>query len=153
MRSAYRVLASLVALGVFVQAAAIAFGWFDVIHDLDNGTVLDEDFEGNAGHVIHGMNGMMVMPILGLLLFISSFFAKFPGAVKWAGFVLLAIVVQVALGIFAFSLPAVGALHGANALIVLGLAVSAALRATRAGDANTTTASTTSDETVGARAV
>ena len=37
MKQTYRVIAGLVALGVLVQAAAIAFGWFDAIHELDSG--------------------------------------------------------------------------------------------------------------------
>jgi hypothetical protein len=49
----YRVLSGLIALGVLVQAAAIAFGWFDGIHELDNGLVVDENSEGNAGHLVH----------------------------------------------------------------------------------------------------
>ncbi len=149
MRTAYRVLAGLIVLGVFVQAGAIAFGWFDVLKELDEGTVLDKDFEGNAGHLIHGMNGMMVIPILALLLLIVSFFAKIPGGVKWAGFTLLAVVVQVVLGITAFSLPAVGALHGMNALVIVGLAITALRKATVAAPSVRTDTS----ESVGARAV
>jgi hypothetical protein len=45
-----------------------------------------------------------------------------PGAVKWAGLTLLAIVVQVALALIGFEAPALGALHGINAFIILGLA-------------------------------
>lgn len=132
MRSAYRVLAILIAAGVFIQAASIAFAWFDVISALEGGAVLDKDMERNAGHNIHGMNGMMVIPLLSLILFIVSFFAKIPSGVKWAGFILLAVVVQVALAITAFSVPAVGALHGLNALIIFSLAVMAALKARNA---------------------
>ena len=129
MRSAYRGVALLICLGVLVQAAAIAFGWFDVIKEIEDGAVLDDDFEGNAGHAVHGMNGMMVMPLLGLLLLITSFFTKVKGASKWAGFVLLAIVLQVVMGIASFSLPAIGVLHGVNAFVIFGLALMAARRA------------------------
>ena len=129
MRSVYRGLALLICLGVLVQAAAIAFGWFDVLKDVDEGMVLDDDFDGNAGHMIHGMNGMMVMPLLGLLLLVSSFFTKIKGASKWAAFVLIAIVLQVVMGIASFSLPAIGVLHGVNAFVIFGLALVAARRA------------------------
>lgn len=130
MRSLYRGLALLICLGVLVQAAAIAFGWFDVIKDLQDGAVLDDDFEGNAGHAVHGMNGMTVMPLLGLLLLISSFFTKVKGASKWAGGVFLAIVLQIVMGIASFSTPAIGILHGVNAFVIFGLALMAARRAT-----------------------
>lgn len=126
MKQTYRVLAGLIALGVLVQAAAIAFGWFEVINKVDEGSlVFDSDYDGNAGHAIHGIVGMNVMPLLGLILLIVSFFAKIPGGVKWAVALFLAIVVQVVLAFVSFGVPAVGALHGINALVVLGLAVAA----------------------------
>ena len=130
MRQAYRVVASLIALGVLVQAATIAFGWFQVLSDVENGAVLDENAELNAGHVIHGMNGMMVMPLLGLILLGVSFAAarSVPKARKWGGIVFGLIVLQVALAFAAFIVaPLLGALHGINALLVFAAAVRAAL--------------------------
>lgn len=128
MRSAYRGLALLICLGVLVQAAAVAFGWFDVIADLEDGAVLTEDSEHKVGHAIHGMVGFNVMPVLGLLLLLTSFFTKVKGASKWAAFVLLAIVLQVVMAIISFSTPVVGLLHGANAFVIFGLALVAARR-------------------------
>jgi hypothetical protein len=128
MRGAYKVLAHLIALGVLVQAAAVAGGWFGTINEVDGGAVINEDYEGNFGHALHGMNGMMVMPLLGLLLLIVAFFAKLPGGVKWAGLTFLAIVVQVVLAFVAFGVPVIGALHGINAFVVLGLALYAGRR-------------------------
>jgi heme A synthase len=129
MKQTYRVVAGLIALGVLVQAASVAFGWFQVISDVENGAVLDENSEFNLGHIIHGIVGLNVMPLLGLVLLVVSFFAakSVPGARKWGGIVFGLIVLQVALAIFAFALaPAIGALHGANALLVLGAALRAA---------------------------
>lgn len=132
MRSAYRGLALLICLGVVVQAAAVAFGWFDVIADMEDGATFTEDSDHKPGHVIHGIVGMNVMPLLGLVLLITSFFTKVKGASKWAAFVLLAIVLQVVMGIASFSLPAIGLLHGANAFVIFGLALMAARRVTLA---------------------
>ena len=131
MRQTYRVVASLIALGVLVQAAAIAFGWFQVINDVENGAVLDQNAELNAGHIVHGMNGLYVLPLLGLVLLGVSFAAarSVPGARKWAGITLGLIVLQVVLAFVAFGAPIVGALHGVNALLVLGAAVRAAMLA------------------------
>jgi hypothetical protein len=127
VKQTYRVLAGLIALGVLVQAGAIAAGWFTAIHDVDNGLVIDKNYDGNAFHGVHGFVGFNVMPLLGLVLLIVSFFAfkSVPGARKWAGIVLGLIVLQVALALFAFSVPALGALHGINALAVLGTSVRA----------------------------
>lgn len=128
MRSAYRILGYLVALGVVIQAASIAYAWFAVIGDLESGAVFDENSEGNAGHALHGMIGMMLLPLVSLVFLVVSFFAKVPGGLKWAGFVVLAVVVQVLLGMFAHGAPALGLLHGANALVLFGLAVTAGRR-------------------------
>jgi cytochrome bd-type quinol oxidase subunit 2 len=129
MRQTYRVMASLIALGVLVQASAVAFGWFQVINDVENGAVLDQNAELNAGHIVHGMNGMYVMPLLGLLLLGVSFAAarSVPKARKWAGIVFVLIVLQVALALFAFGIPILGALHGINALLIFGAAARAGM--------------------------
>jgi hypothetical protein len=136
MRQAYRVIAGLIALGVLVQAAAVAMGWFMVISDSEEADVIiNSDYDGNIGHAIHGIVGFNVMPLLGLILLIVSFFAKFPGAIKWAGLTLLAIVVQVVLGLISFSIGGLGALHGLNAFVVFGVAAYTARRAALAEDA------------------
>ena len=75
MKQTYRVLAGLVALGVLVQAGSIAAGWFTTIHDVDNGLVVDKNYSGNAFHGIHGFVGFNLMPLLGLVLLVVSFFA------------------------------------------------------------------------------
>ncbi len=124
MRQTYRVVASLIALGVLVQAGAVAFGWFQVLNDLDNGLVVSGDNSYQAGHVIHGVNGLIVMPVLGLVLLGVSFAVagSVPKARAWAGIVLGLILLQIALAFVAFSAPVVGALHGINALLLLGAA-------------------------------
>jgi heme A synthase len=123
---AYRVIAYLIAAGVLLQAAFIGYAWFEVINAVDSGTVINEDYEGNAGHIAHGVGGMMVIPLLSLVLLITSFFTKTVGASKRAGMVLGALVLQVALGFISFGVPLLGALHGINAFLVLAAALYAA---------------------------
>jgi len=130
--------ASLIALGVLVQAAAVAFGWFQVISDVDSGEVFSKDSEFNLGHMVHLINGMYLMPVLGLVLLGVSFGAarSVPKARKWAGIVLGLIVLQVLLAIVAFMLtPALGALHGINALVLLACAGRASMLARSAAPA------------------
>ena len=140
MRTAYKVLAWLVALEVVIQAALMVWAiaglgiWVD-----SNGGVLDKAameseetlFPELAGLMLHGMNGMMIIPALALILLIVSFFAKVPGGIKWAGFVLLAVVVQVTLGIFGHEVSISGMLHGINALILFSVAAMAGVRVHR----------------------
>jgi len=137
MKNVYRVLAFLVAAGVMLQGASVAYGMFGLIKWVEKGGTLDQSTElspaigGYTGIILHGIGGIMVVPIIVLLLLISSFFAKVPGGTKWALFVLLATVVQVGLGLFAHSIAGLGWLHGANALILFGLAVTTGIRVNR----------------------
>jgi hypothetical protein len=131
VKQTYRVLSGLIALGVLVQAAAIAAAWFTTLSDVDNGLVIDKNYDGNGFHGLHAFVGFNVMPILGLVLLVVSFFAakSVPGARKWGAIVFGLIILQVALALIAFSVPAIGALHGINALAVLGTAIRASMLA------------------------
>ncbi|TWD79844.1 hypothetical protein FB561_0910 [Kribbella amoyensis] len=129
MRSVYRVLASLVAIGVLAQAMTIALGWFTTLKDVDDGLVFDKNSDANFGQMAHGILGMTVIPALALLLLIVSFFAGVDGGVKWALIVFGLVVLQVALAFVSFGVPAIGALHGANALAVMAVAGMAGRRA------------------------
>jgi hypothetical protein len=136
MKSAYRVFAYLIAFEVMVQAAMIAFAVFGLGKWVEDGATVNKSvmedsntsFTGVVGFAVHGINGSMIIPLLALVFFVLSFFAKVPGGVKWAGFTLIAVVVQVLLGMFAHALPQLGMLHGLNALILFGVAVTAGQR-------------------------
>jgi hypothetical protein len=138
MKQAYRVLAFLVAAGVMFQAAAIAYGMFGLIKWVERGGTLDQsteltpDLGGYTGFSFHAMGGIFVVPAIALLFLISSFFAKVPGGIKWALIVFGVAVLQVALGLFAHEIAGLGWLHGLNALILFGTAVSAGMRVKRA---------------------
>jgi hypothetical protein len=133
MKKAYRVLAFLIALEVMVQAAAIAFAvfglskWIDDGHTVNKAVMQDKHtkFTGVVGFAIHGINGQLIIPLLGLILLIISFFAKVPSGQKWAGVLFGLIVIQVILGVTAHAAPALGSLHGINALLLFSAAVMA----------------------------
>ncbi|MCW0213197.1 MAG: hypothetical protein OJJ54_07550 [Pseudonocardia sp.] len=134
MRTAYRVLAYVLAAEVVVQAAAIAYALFGLTTWIDGGGVLDkaaiEDesvtFTGVAGFMVHGINGQIVVPVLALALLVVAFFAHVSGGVRWAAICLGTVVVQVLLGMFAHGVPSLGILHGAVALGLFAAAVIAA---------------------------
>ena len=140
MKSVYKVLAYLVAIEVVVQAMAMVFAVAGLGKWVDDGGVLDKaamendslSFTGSVGFAIHGVNGMLIIPLLALLLLIASFFAKIPGGVKWAALVLLLVVLQATLGLVGHAVPAVGALHGLNALLLFSTAIYTARRSTPA---------------------
>jgi hypothetical protein len=129
MRATYRVLALLIAAGVVVQAAFIAVAWFQVIHELDSGSVFDKNYEGNWGHTGHTVVGSGVIPLLAIVLLILSFFARIPGGVKWAAITFGVVALQFLFAALSFGAPIVGLLHGANAFVLAGVASIAARKA------------------------
>ena len=148
MRKAYQVLAGLIALEVVVQAAAMVYAvaglgkWVDEGGTLDKAAFESDDlaFTGFGGFILHGVNGMMVIPALALALLLVSFFAKVPGGVKWAAITLLLVVLQVTLGIFGHETPYARMLHGVNALVLFTTAGYTARRAMVRGVGSTPSA-------------
>ena len=138
MRLAYRILAMLVAVGVVVQAAAIAFALFDIQHRVDDGNVYSKDSH-NGGVALHSVLGNMVIPVIALLLLVVSFFAHIPGGVKWAAITFGVLVLQLVLAYAGDGLPAIGVLHGINAF-VLATVASIAMRKARLADTSATAA-------------
>jgi hypothetical protein len=138
MKQAYRVLAFLIAAGVAIQAASIAYGMFGLLKWVEGGGTIDQSTEltpalgGYTGFSWHASGGIFILPAIALLLLISSFFAKVPGGIRWALIVLGVTVLQVALGLFAHSVAALGWLHGINALALFGTAMMAGMRVSRA---------------------
>ena len=73
MRTVYRVLAWIVAVEVLVQAAAISYAIFGLGKWIQDGGVLDKSvmesqvsaFPEEVGFMVHGLNGMMVVPVAG----------------------------------------------------------------------------------------
>ncbi len=147
MRTTYRVLAGLIALLVVVQAGMIAYAIGGVFSWIDAGNTLDKsvvegwednppDFDGAIGSFFHFfIIGTILIPLLGLLLLIVSFFAKIQRGAVLALVVVLAIVAQYLLGNFAArtSTPLLSLLHGLNAFVVFGSAMAASMAAKNAG--------------------
>jgi hypothetical protein len=149
MTGTYKVLAYAIAVLVVVQAGAIAWAFFGVSDWITNENgVIDkaylecEDCEsiGAAewGFAIHAFfNGFVLIPLLSLILLLVSFFAKVPGGVRLALLIVALVVLQI-LVLPALSRevdPVFGALHGINALILMGAAAGAGRRASKSASA------------------
>jgi len=137
MKATYRVLAGLVCLLVLVQSASVAFGTFGILSFVDGGDdytkAVAEDRASAAGGVgqnIHSF-GAMAIAVVAILLLVVSFFAKIEGGVKWAGIVFLTVLLQWVFAFVAFGAPVVGLLHGLNAFVVFGMAMTAMQNAKR----------------------
>lgn len=137
MRVGYKALAYAIAADVAVQAALIVLAIAGLSKWVSAGNVFDKsvmeshnaDFPEAIGFPLHSLNGSFVIPLLALLLLIFSFFAKVRGGIRWAGLVLLLVVIQANLGFLLHDLPALGSLHGINALLLFGTAVYTGRRA------------------------
>ncbi|HEU4812552.1 MAG TPA: hypothetical protein VFT00_10475 [Nocardioides sp.] len=147
MRKTYQILALGIAALVVVQAGAIAWAFFGLANEIDkNGLVINKaclesdsgcggGFTAEWGFAIHMFfNGTILIPLTSLVLLIISFFAGVPGGVKFAAGIFGLVVLQ------AFVLPMLsreagsgfGALHGVNALVLMGVAIMAGMRASAA---------------------
>ncbi|WP_372734794.1 hypothetical protein [Nocardioides sp.] len=140
----YRFLAFAIATLVIVQAGALAWAFFGMVNWItDDGGVVnkaliecddcDQNFTAEWGFAIHMFFvGFLLIPLLSLIFLITSFFAKVPGGIGYATTVFVLVVLQV------FVLPELsrslgsgfGALHGINALLLMGVAIQAGRMAT-----------------------
>ena len=138
MRKTYRILADIIAVLVVVQAAMMVWAIAGLFSWIDGGATLDKaviegweneppTFEGSIGHFLHLMSGTFLIPLIGLLLLLVSFFAKVPRGVALAATVVVLIVIQYLAGFFAEpDMPYLGLVHGANAFLLFGAALVAA---------------------------
>lgn len=139
MRTAYKYLAYLVCALVMLQAASHAWVSSGLATFIEGGGTIDfesdslPDFPEATGFVIHGMNGMMVIPLVAIVLVVVSFLAKLPGGLAWAGAVLGLVVLQVVLGLMGHSMSMMSFLHGVNAMLLFGVALMAGRRVDRVG--------------------
>jgi hypothetical protein len=140
MRTAYKVLAYLVAAEVAVQAMVMVWAIAGLGVWVDGGGVFDKSvIEGSIGSgampfpevlgiLVHGINGTFVVPAIALVLLIVSFFTKVRGAIKWAVIVFVLVVAQGQIGFLGHEFPLAGALHGLNALALFAVALYAGRR-------------------------
>lgn len=131
MRTAFRALGFTITALVAVQAAAHAWASAGLGLFVANGGVVDlslmesegAPFPEALGFMIHGLNGMYVIPVVALALLVVSFFVKVRGAVMWAAITLALVVLQVTLGLLGHGMSFLGFLHGINALLLASVAL------------------------------
>jgi hypothetical protein len=136
MRTAYKVLAYIVAAEVAIQAMTMVWAIAGLVKWVDAGGVFDKSLmesEGTPftevfGIIVHAINGTFVIPAIALLLLIVSFFTKVRGAIKWGAIVFLLTVAQGQIGFLGHEFPLAVALHGLNALALFASALYAGRR-------------------------
>ncbi|GAB3832206.1 hypothetical protein [Kribbella italica] len=127
MRTAYRALASLIALAVVLQIAAIALAGFTTAADAEDGVTIGADYT-NFGQSYHSIAGTAI-GLIALIFLIVSFLTDVPKGRLLAGAVAGLVVLQFVLAVVSFGIPALGLLHGINGLAIAGVAGAASRRA------------------------
>ena len=138
MRTTYRVLAYAIAVEIAIQAMAVVWavaglGKWIMGGGVADASIIDSEvpaFPEVAGFMIHGINGTFVVPLVALSLMVLSFFTRQRRLIVVAVALFMGVVLQGQLGFLGHEFPAVGALHGLNALVIFALAMYAARGAT-----------------------
>jgi hypothetical protein len=137
MRKAHQVLAGLIAALVVVQAMAIAYAMAGLAHWVDkdggvlNKQVLDSwekhapTWQGSGGFALHGIDGMMIIPVVTIAFLVVSLLAakQVAGAGKRAAILFGMVVVQVVLGLSAHDVVVLAPLHALNGLGIFAMAM------------------------------
>lgn len=131
MHTIYKYVAYLIALLVVVQSAVVVWGMAaEIRFRINNPDAGAADVPFPLGAQLHGMIGMYVIPIAALVLVVLGLAMR--DGRRWALWVLVASVVQVALGIGGIVVSEyLGLVHGIVAFVLLACALLAARHAGR----------------------
>ena len=143
MRKAHQILAGILAAEVVIQAMAIAFALAGLGHWIDkdggelNKAVIDSwddnppDWTGAVGFPIHGMNGMMLIPLIAIVFLVVSLLANktLPGAAQRGSILFGMVALQVFLGLTLHDVVALAPLHALNGFGIFAMAVVTARKA------------------------
>lgn len=134
VRSAYRYLAAIIFALVVVQIGLAAYGAFDEIHKSESAPVAKKAAEDAFG--AHAILGSVVVLLMIVLLIVAAAGRMDRATVRWAAIIAGLGVLQFILGAVSTSAPAVGFLHGLNAMAIFvttALLAHRVWRAERAG--------------------
>ena len=137
MRKAHQVLAGILAAMVVIQAMAIAYALAGLGHwiEEDGGVVSKAVFDaweddpptwrGSGGFALHGIDGMMVIPLLTIIFFIVSLFAakQVQGAAQRASILFGMVALQVFLGLALHGVVLLAPLHALNGFGIFAMAI------------------------------
>jgi len=134
MRMAYRYLAATIFALVVVQIGLAAYGAFDEIHKSESAPVTKKAAEDAFG--AHAILGSVVVLLIIVLLIVAAAGRMGVAKVRWAAIIAGLGILQFILGAVSTSAPAVGFLHGLNAVAIFvttGMLAHRAWRSERAG--------------------
>lgn len=118
MRSFYRWLTTILFALVVIQVGLAAYGAFDAIHKSESASIGKKTTEDAFG--AHAILGSVIVLLMVVLLIVAAIGSLGDGKVRWAGAIVGLGIVQYVLGVASPSAPALGFLHGVNALAIFG---------------------------------
>jgi hypothetical protein len=122
MRTAFRIIASLLSLAVIVQVGMAGYGAYNALDKADDaGSVTKKTIEN--GFDPHGIFGIVVLALMVVLVLVALFARTH---MRTASILLGLGIVQMLFAIAAESAAWVGFFHGVNALAIAGIAGSLA---------------------------
>ena len=116
MRTAFRWLSAILFILVVVQIGFAAFGAFDAVHKADKVAISKKTIEDGFG--VHAAIGSLILIVMLVLLIMAAAGRCGPDVVKLSAGIFALGVIQLLLGLVSTSAPAVGFLHGVNALLI-----------------------------------
>ena len=137
MRKAHQILAGILAAMVIIQAMAIAYAlaglgyWIEEDGGVVSKAVFDawEDdpptWQGSGGFALHGINGMMIIPLIAIVFLVVSLLAakQVDGAAKRAAILFGMVALQIFLGLTSHSVVLLAPLHALNGFGIFAMAV------------------------------
>ena len=134
MKTTYRALAWLIVVLVAAQAAAHAWMSAGATRFIAEGGTLNLDdpsgpipFIEIYGAIWHTLAGMYLLPAVALIFVVVGYLSRNRRALTLAIVVLILVIAEVALGLASGSMSLFALIPGANALLLAGVALAAAL--------------------------
>lgn len=119
VKAAFRYLTSVLWVAVVVQVALAAFGAFDAVHKSKHAPIAHKTIDNGFGP--HALLGYIIVLLMIVLLVVGALGRVGRTPVRLAGGLVLAGIVQALLGVISENTPAIGVLHGMNALVIFSL--------------------------------
>ena len=116
MRALFRLVAAVLFVAVIVQIALAAYGGFHAVHAAKHASISKKTIDN--GFNPHISLGYIIVIVMIALLLIAVAGRLGQSSIRWSGVILILGVVQAILGSVSESVPAIGPLHGLNALAI-----------------------------------
>jgi hypothetical protein len=143
VRVVFRWLTTLLFAAIVAQVALAAYGAFAAVHKAEHTSVSQKTIE--SGFDAHMALGYVIVLVMLALLLVAAVGRLGASAVRFSAILVALGILQAVLGMVSASVPAIGVLHGINALAIYALSALLAHRAwTEARSASAAGQATTS---------